>query len=96
MMTRASYNDIEIGASIATITSQIGEPYAVHIRGQTKEYEYIERINVGTNLVAENHYFIVFQNDKVIGKHMKHEETPAYDLIYETDPNYPSYKSYPP
>ena len=91
-MTYAEYNDIENGASISSVKSEIGEPYAIHNKKDgTQEYEYIERIDTGNNLAAENHYFLIVKDGKVTGKYMKRERPPAYDLIYEDQPNYPAY-----
>jgi hypothetical protein len=92
LMTYSEFNDVELGTSIASIKSEIGEPYAVHDKKNgAQEYEYIERIDVGNNVVAENHYFLIIQDGKVTGKYMKRERPPAYDLIYQDEPNYPAY-----
>ncbi len=89
LMTYAEFDDIELGTSIATLQSEIGEPYAIHDKkGGAQEYEYIERIDTGNNLAAENHYFLIVQDGKVTGKYMKRERPPAYDLIYQDQPNY--------
>lgn len=92
LMTYAEYDHVELGTSIATIKSEIGEPYAIHNKKNgAQEYEYIERIDTGNDLAAENHYFLIIQDGKVTGKYMKRERPPAYDLIYQDQPNYPAY-----
>jgi hypothetical protein len=92
LMTYDEFDHVELGTSIATIKSEIGEPYAIHNKkGGAQEYEYIERIDAGNNLAAENHYFLIVQDGKVTGKYMRRERPPAYDLIYEDQPNYPTY-----
>ncbi|MES2122377.1 MAG: hypothetical protein V4492_06325 [Chlamydiota bacterium] len=53
----------------------------------------IERIDNGNAIVAENHYFIIVQDNEVVGKYMTRETPPAYDLIYQEEPNYPGYPS---
>ena len=89
-MTYESYDKIQTGTSIAQVQSDIGKPYAIHNKkGNIVEYEYIERIDTGNNLVAENHYFLIVENGQVVGKYMKQEKSPAYDLIYQDEPNYP-------
>jgi hypothetical protein len=88
MMTRGSYQDIQVGSSIAEVQTKVGEPYA--IRKQTDgsdEYEYIERIPLGTEVVEENHYYLLVKNGQVMAKRMNQETPPAYDLIQDDDPN---------
>jgi hypothetical protein len=91
-MTYAEYDQVELGTSIATIKSEVGKPYAIYNRKDgSQEYEYIERIDTGNNLAAENHYYLIVQDGVVVGKYMSRERPPAYDLIYQDEPNYPSY-----
>lgn len=89
MMTRENYDDINLGATISQVTAVAGDPYSIHSKGDgTEEYEYIERIDMGRELVSENHYYIIFRNGQVVGKREKSERPPAYDLIYQCDPNF--------
>jgi hypothetical protein len=91
-MTYTEYDEVQTGTSITKLESQIGKPYSIHTKaGGIEEYEYIERIDSGNNLIAENHYFIIVENGKVTGKYMTRERPPAYDLIYQDEPNYPNY-----
>ena len=91
LMTYSDFNNVEMGASITKIETDIGKPYAIHTKKDgTKEYEYIERMDAGNNVVAENHYFLLIQDGKVVGKYMNRERPPAYDLIYQEEPNYPN------
>ena len=90
LMTYETYDKIQTGTSIAEVQSDIGKPYSIHKKeGGIVEYEYIERIDTGNNVVAENHYFLIVEDGKVTGKYMKREKPPAYDLIYQEEPNYP-------
>lgn len=92
MMTYSDYDRVELGTSVATIQSEMGEPYAIHKKkGGLQEYEYVERIDGGTGVMAENHYFLIVQDGKVTGKYMRREGPPAYDLIYQEEPNYPTF-----
>lgn len=89
MMTYTEYDTIQTHTSISQLRIEIGKPYAIHHKNDgTEEYEYIERINSGNNLFAENHYFLIIKDGKVIGKYMTREKPPAYDLIYQEEPNY--------
>ncbi len=89
LMTHSDYDNIQLGTSIAQVQSEIGKPYSIHHKDGVDEYEYIERIDSGNNLIAENHYFLIVEDGKVTGKYMTREKPPAYDLIYQEEPNYP-------
>ena len=92
LMTWSDYDNVRVGTPVSELQAGIGRPYAIHHKEPgIDEYEYVERINVGNNLIAENHYFLIVQNGKVIGKYMSRERPPAYDLIYQEEPNYPGY-----
>lgn len=92
MMDQEQFSALLLGTSVTELEKQAGKPYQIHDKGGGKlEYEYIERVNTGECFVAENHYFIVVVNGEVVGKHMKQEKSPAYDLIYIEDPNHPCY-----
>lgn len=89
LMTYSDYDKIQSGSSIADLKGEIGSPYAIHHKeGGVVEYEYIERIKSGNNYIAENRYYIIVEDGKVTGKYMKQEKPPAYDLIYQEEPNY--------
>ncbi len=95
-MTKGEYDAVLIGEPFMVIQKQNGAPYAVHPVGHgAKEYEYIERIEMGNHFIAENHYYILVENGKVVGKYMKQQLTPAYDLNYQQEPNYRPYPPYP-
>lgn len=91
MMTYSAFDQVQVGTPIADLHSQVGQPYAIHHKESGDEYEYVERINVGNSRFAENRYFLIVQHGKVVGKYMSREQPPAYDLIYQEEPNYPGY-----
>lgn len=91
-MTRNNYEAVVVGESFVTVKKRNGTPYAEHaLRRGGVEYEYVERIEMGNHFIAENRYFILVENGKVVGKYMKQELPPAYDLIYQKQPNYRPY-----
>jgi hypothetical protein len=61
----------------------------------SEEYQYIERIDLGRGLVLEKHYFLVVKDNIVISKRLVRRVPPAYNLIYETEPNYSGGYNYP-
>jgi hypothetical protein len=88
IMTRKNFDTIVLGAPIDQVKEMAGKPYAIHNRGSgIQEYEYIERIDTGDYFVTENHYLICVQDGKVISKCISKERPPAYEIIYENDPN---------
>jgi hypothetical protein len=92
LMTYDTFDNVQVGTTVVDLKSEVGSPYAIHHKeGEIEEYEYVERINVGSSRIAENHYFLVIQNGKVVGKYMNRERPPAYNLIYQDEPNYPGY-----
>jgi len=91
-MTRQEYNDVILGTPITKLVSELGEPYSVRDLGdRVEEYEYVERIAMNNELVYETHYIFTVVNGQVIDKRLREESRPAYDLMYQEDPNYPSY-----
>jgi hypothetical protein len=92
LMTRESFDSIDLGTSVTQLRTEAGEPYAIYsLAGDKEEYEYIERINMGNRLVSENHYFLTISNGQVVSKRSTSVQPPAYNILYQTDPNYSSY-----
>ncbi len=92
-MTKVGYNNIEIGDKFDVIEECAGKPYRICSKGEdTYEYEYVEKIvfTDKTN-VTVNHYYFIVSNGIVVGKRFKIERSPAYNMIYQEDPNIYSY-----
>ena len=88
MMTRASFAEIQVGEPVADVIQKVGDPYTVNPQSDgTEEYEYIERIDLGTQTVEENRYFLVIKDGRVVSKSFNQQTPPAYDEIYDGDPN---------
>jgi len=87
--SREQFDAVSTCSTKQEMEAKMGSPYAVHHKGPgIDEYEYIEKIDMGSpQLVKENHYFFTVSEGYVIGKRMSHESPPAYDLIYQDDPN---------
>ncbi|MBI2742701.1 MAG: hypothetical protein HYX48_02150 [Chlamydiales bacterium] len=90
IMTRETFDSISLGTPISDVVAKAGEPYAIHSKGGgLEEYEYHERFAVDNQFVSEYHYFLKVSQGKVVSKRVTREKEPAYDLIYQEDPNYP-------
>lgn len=91
-ITQEKYNNIQVGESISEVEKVSGEPYSVrkNAKGE-KVYEYVETFSTGTELIYENHYFFVVRDGKVIEKKMTQEQDPAFDMVYQDDPNHHYY-----
>jgi len=88
-MTKEQFEEVCVGNSVASIRGEAGEPYSVRIVGEgVEEYEYVERISLGSRDIAENHYFLTVSNGRVIGKRMEQRRPPSYSQIYQTEPNF--------
>src|SRR5579872_2203698 len=89
-MTQENYENVVIGTTTDELEDSLGRPYAVHPKGGgTEEYEYVEKIDLQNGDFFENHYFVVLTDGRVVAKYTTHERSPAYNLIYEEDPNVP-------
>jgi hypothetical protein len=98
LITRACFDAVALGATVEELECIAGEPYAVHqLCDGGIEYEYVERVSSGigvtSELIGETHYFFRVVNGHVVSKNVKIERRPAYDLIYQADPNYPMFPS---
>ena len=92
VITREGYNDLMLGSPASELTQKFGPPYSINkVSGGGEEYEYIEKIEAGNELIYENHYFFIVVNGQVMRKREKRELRPAYDLLYQEDPNYSTY-----
>lgn len=92
VITRQDYDSVLLGCSIYELIGCLGEPYAIHcLRYGGEEYEYIERFSMNSQLAYETHYYIRVVNGQIVSKRICQEMLPAYDLLYQVDPNYPRY-----
>ena len=89
VMTRNNFDEISVGSSVLEVEKKAGKPFAVYKQeGGDVEYEYIERIFLGEELLEERHYFLIIKEGKVVSKRLGGtQHPPAYDEIYEADPN---------
>ena len=80
MMTRNGYANINIGMPVKTLESHFGKPYKIYIKKDGNEvYEYIERFNIGSEVIEQYHYYIIIENKKVVGKYMKLSTPSLFD-----------------
>ncbi len=89
LMTADEFASIPIGSTTAQVRQEYGEPYAIYSRGgNTDEWEYIERLDVGAYVVNQRHYFLIITNGKVVGKRTDLQRPPPY-LPTQTDDPFP-------
>lgn len=97
MMTYETFENIDLGTPKDQLVVEAGEPYAIYdLKDGKKEYEYIERINLGNQTVIENHYYLTISEGQVVSKRTKTEQPRPYNILYEADPNYPNYRNQSP
>ena len=78
-VTFNSFYDIPIGATKEELVAIAGEPMVIHKKGDgVVEYEYIERLKVGSRNVNERRYYILLKDGKVVSKRVKQSSPPAY------------------
>lgn len=91
MMTQDSFSSVQVGTPIQTIIDQKGEPYSIRDKNGMEEYTYVERVTNGNQLIYENHFIFFVRDGIVVGKTTTQERPPAFDLIYQDDPNHDTY-----
>lgn len=90
-MNRSEYETVMLGSSISEVVAELGPPYKIISLGEGgQEYEYIERLSMNGEFAYENHYYLKVVDGQVVSKRYSQENRPAYDLMYEADPNYPN------
>ena len=78
-MQANSFYDVPVGASKEEVMAVVGKPVATHKKEDgSYEYEYVERLSVGSRVVSEKHYYILMKDGKVISKRVKQVEVPPY------------------
>jgi outer membrane protein assembly factor BamE (lipoprotein component of BamABCDE complex) len=88
VMTRKDFDNITIGMPASDIVEQHGQPIKVkRLKDGSQSYEYVERLPINDQVVEENKYFIIVKDGKVVAKYYNFELPPAYDEIYDPDPN---------
>ena len=93
LMTMESFDQVQVGTPITNVIEKNGEPYTIHSSHGSSEYKYVEKITSGNRLLYENHYTLFVQDGTVVGKTAIQERPPAFDLIYQDDPNHSQYPS---
>jgi len=91
-MNKMQFDNVHLGTPVEEVVKKVGKPYDIHNCGNgVYEYEYIERISMNNELVYQNHYFLKVVNGHVVSKDIRDESRPAYDQLWQVDPNYPTY-----
>jgi len=91
MMTQETYSNIQTGTPVKKLVEENGRPYSVETKNGMEEYKYVERVTSGNYLIYENHFTLFVKNGVVVAKTATQEKTPAYDMIYQDDPNHNNY-----
>lgn len=90
-MTQEKFSTVYVGTAVSEVIKENGQPYSVQNKNGMKEYVYIERINNGNQLIYENHFIFYVEDGVVVGKTVRQEKRPPYNIMYQDDPNYPEY-----
>lgn len=79
VVTMDAFYDIDLCTTKPQVVEALGQPYAIHKKGDgTEEYEYIERIKIGARDAEERHYFILIKDGVVISKRVKQSSPLPY------------------
>jgi hypothetical protein len=72
VVTMDSFANIDLCTSIEQVKMSLGEPFAiVEMENGFIEYEYIERISIGSRNAEERHYYILIKDGYVVSKRIK-------------------------
>lgn len=78
-ITMDKYYDVQMGSSEQSLKKNLGKPYAVcQLSHDEAEYEYIERLSTGTDVLEERHYFFRIKNGRVKSSRMTTKVIPFY------------------
>lgn len=91
VMTQDTFSSVQVGTTVQSLVKEKGEPYSIRDKNGMEEYTYIERVTNGNQLIYENHYIFFVKDGIVVGKTTTQERRPAFDLIYQDDPNHNQY-----
>ncbi len=71
-MCMDDYTAIDIHTAETEVVAQLGKPVAKHkLADGAVEYEYVERIKIGSRSAETRHYFITIKNGQVVSKRVK-------------------------
>ncbi|MES2199139.1 MAG: hypothetical protein V4489_03105 [Chlamydiota bacterium] len=91
MMTQQTFSDVQVGTPIETIVHENGDPYSIENKNGMEEYRYVERVVNGNRLIYENHFVLFVKGGVVVAKTVTQETLPAFDIMYQDDPNHHQY-----
>jgi hypothetical protein len=85
---RQSFDEIQIGTTVEELKKKVGEPRTIRATPSGgEEYEYVENLYIENEVVEKRLYYFSVQNGKVTSKRTDQQTPPAYDQIYDDDPN---------
>lgn len=79
VVTMESFYNIDTAATTEQVVASLGKPYAIHKKKDgTCEYEYIERITIGSRSAERRHYFLTIKDGIVISKRVEQSSPLPY------------------
>jgi hypothetical protein len=77
IVTMNTFYDIPIGATKEEIIAKTGDPAVIRkLDDGIIEYEYVERMRVGSRLMQERYYILVLKDNVVISKRVEQRSPP--------------------
>jgi hypothetical protein len=77
--TMEAFYSVDFSSTEQEVVAALGKPYAiVRLEDGSVEFEYIERIKVGSQTAESRRYFIVLKDGIVVSKRVKQASYPAY------------------
>ena len=79
-----------MGQTREEVLQQVGKPYEVEDLGQGRvQIEYLERVDMDGEILYFNHYYLIFEEGRLVEKRMERQKASPFDSIYRVDPYQP-------
>ena len=86
LMNAENFSQIKNGTAVKDVEAQYGQPANTYKNGPQTIYEYIERVNMGTQTVQLKRYYLVTKDGKVTSKYVRYTNQPGFSQIDSDNP----------
>lgn len=78
-MNMNAFYDVPVGSTQEEVITTLGKPVAKHKKEDGSiEYEYVERLKIGSRNVNERRYYVLMKDGRVISKRVKQSSPLPY------------------
>lgn len=74
-----AFYDVPVGSTQDEVIAALGKPVAQHKKNDgSVEYEYVERLTIGSRNVSERRFYVLMKDGRVVSKRVKQSEPLPY------------------